>query len=74
MGHMRLEPTWRQPAGILLILVWITAWCVGAATIGGLITGAPIWAQTPFYLVAGIGWIFPLKPLLRWMETGRWRR
>ena len=23
--------------------------------------------------VAGIVWILPLKPLLRWMETGRWR-
>ncbi|MGP0730965.1 DUF2842 domain-containing protein, partial [Escherichia coli] len=23
--------------------------------------------------VAGIVWILPLKPLLLWMETGRWR-
>jgi hypothetical protein len=74
MGDMRLEPTWRQPAGILLILLWITAWCVGVASVGALIVGAPWWAQTPFYVVAGIVWIFPLKPLLRWMETGAWRR
>lgn len=73
MGDMRVEPTWRQPAGIFLILVWITAWCVGVASVGASITGAPWWAQTPFYLVAGIVWIFPLKPLLRWMETGRLR-
>ena len=26
-----------------------------------------------FYTVAGIAWILPLKPLLRWMETGSWR-
>jgi len=25
------------------------------------------------YLVAGVIWIAPLKPLLRWMELGRWR-
>jgi hypothetical protein len=74
MGDMRLEPTWRQPAGILLILLWITAWCVGVASVGALIVDAPWWAQTPFYVVAGIVWIFPLKPLLRWMETGAWRR
>jgi len=73
MGDMRVEPSWRQPFGMFLILLWITAWCVGAATIGGLIVDAPIWAQTPFYLIAGIAWIFPLKPMLRWMETGRWR-
>ena len=54
MGDMRVEPTWRQPAGILLILAWIVAWCVGVAGVGGLIKDAPIWAQTPFYLVAGI--------------------
>lgn len=74
MGDMRVEPTWRQPAGILLILVWVTAWCVGVASVGALIVEAPWWTQTPFYLVAGIIWIFPLRPLLRWMETGRWRR
>jgi len=56
-----------------LILLWITAWCVGVVSVGGLITGKPWWVQTPFYLVAGIVWIFPLRPLLRWMETGRWR-
>ena len=71
---MRLEPTWRQPFGIFLILVWITAWCVGVASLGGLIVEAPWWAQTPYYVVAGIAWIFPVRPLLRWMETGRWRR
>lgn len=74
MGGMRLEPTWRQPVGMALILVWITAWCVGAATVGGLIVESPILLQAVFYLVAGIAWIFPLKPLMRWMETGRWRK
>jgi hypothetical protein len=74
MGDMRLEPTWRQPTGILLILLWIIAWCVGVASVGALIVSAPWWQQAPFYVVAGIVWIFPLKPLLRWMETGRWRR
>jgi hypothetical protein len=29
--------------------------------------------QGLFYLAAGIIWIAPLKPLLRWMETGRFR-
>ena len=25
------------------------------------------------HVIAGIAWIAPLKPLLRWMETGRFR-
>ena len=29
--------------------------------------------QLAFYLGTGIVWITPLKPLLLWMETGKWR-
>ena len=70
---MRLEPSWRQPAGILLILVWIAAWSVIAVSASGLIAGLHWALHALYYLVAGIVWILPLKPLLRWMETGRFR-
>jgi hypothetical protein len=26
--------------------------------------------QAPFYLIMGVAWIVPLKPLVRWMQTG----
>jgi predicted membrane channel-forming protein YqfA (hemolysin III family) len=68
---MRLEPTWRQPFGIALILAWIIAWCVIVASAASLVADAPEWAHILYYLVAGLIWILPLKPLLRWMETGR---
>jgi hypothetical protein len=29
--------------------------------------------QAIVYIVAGIIWIFPMRPVLVWMETGRWR-
>lgn len=70
---MRLEPTWRHPAGIALILLLIVGWAVIVASAAPLIDGAPRWVRILYYLVAGIAWILPLKPLLRWMETGRWR-
>ena len=70
---MRLEPTWRQPAGIALILLWIAAWSVAVVTASSLIAGLPWPVHALYYLVAGIAWIAPLKPLLRWMETGRLR-
>ena len=68
------RPTWRKPAGIGLILLLIVVWAVLVATVAGLIEDWPILIQLPFYLVAGIVWILPLKPLLRWMETGRFRQ
>ena len=70
---MRLEPSWRQPAGIGLILLWIAIWCVAVTSAAALIAALPWPVHLLYYLVAGIVWILPLKPLLRWMETGRWR-
>lgn len=71
---MRVEPTWRQPAGIFLILALIAVWSVIVVSASSLIAGLPWPVHLVYYVVAGIVWILPLKPLLRWMETGRWRR
>ncbi len=67
-----MTPSWRKPAGMFAILALILVWVVLVASFAGAI-GALAWPlQTVIYLVAGIVWIAPLKPLLRWMETGRW--
>jgi hypothetical protein len=68
-----MNPTWRKPAGMFLILLLITIWAVLVATLADLIDGVPWPVEALFFLVAGIVWILPLKPLLQWMETGRWR-
>lgn len=65
------EPSWRKPAGIFLILAYIGAWIGVIASFSGTIGECPVLLQALFYLVAGIAWIAPLKPLLRWIETGR---
>ena len=70
---MRVEPSWRNGVGILLILLLIAGWCVLVVSLSFLVSGLPIMVQALFYLVAGIAWILPLKPLIRWMHTGRWR-
>jgi hypothetical protein len=68
-----MTPSWRKPVGMLLILLLITIWSGLVISQADQITALPGLAQIPIYLVAGIIWIFPLKPLLRWMELGRWR-
>jgi len=67
------EPSWRKPAGIFAILGLIVVWAALVASLAGIVGNWPILAQTVFYLVAGIAWVLPLKPLLRWMETGHFR-
>lgn len=68
------QPSWRKPAGILLILLIILFWGVLVASASPWIGELPVLVQGVIYLVAGIVWILPLKPLLAWMETGKWRR
>ena len=68
-----MTPSWRKPVGMLLILLLILIWCVGIASLSGTIGHWHGAVQLAFCLVTGIVWITPLKPLLRWMETGRWR-
>ena len=66
-------PSWRSPVGAFAIIGWIVVWVVLVASLSGLVGGWPVLAQALFYLVAGIAWIAPLKPILQWIETGRLR-
>lgn len=67
------QPSWRKPAGIFAILALIAVWAVLIASFSVAVGRWPVLAQAIFYLFAGIAWIAPLKPLLRWMETGRFK-
>ena len=69
-----IEPSWRKPAGIFAILALIAIWAAIIASLSTAVGRWPVLLQTIFYLVAGIAWILPLKPLLRWMETGHFRQ
>jgi hypothetical protein len=67
------KPSWRKPAGILIILVMIAflAWLV--ASQAQIIGQWPVLVQAIIYLIVGTIWIAPLRPLMIWMETGKWR-
>lgn len=67
------QPSWRKPAGMFMILALIALWAFLIGSFSESIGRLPGWGQIPVYMVSGIIWIAPLKPLLQWMETGRWR-
>ncbi|MET0270987.1 MAG: DUF2842 domain-containing protein [Sphingomonas sp.] len=68
-----MTPSWRKPFGMLMLLLLIAAWASLVVFASPLIERLPSLVQALVYLVAGIVWILPLKPMLRWMETGVWR-
>ncbi|WP_265529992.1 DUF2842 domain-containing protein [Sphingomicrobium marinum] len=65
------EPKSRTLLGTFAILAWLTFYVWAILEIVGDMARWPFIIQMLFFLVAGLAWIIPLKPLLRWMEAGR---
>ena len=73
MDRVPVTPSWRKPAGILAILLLIAVWAFIVATVAEWLPPLPWPVRALFFIAAGIVWILPLKPLLRWIELGKWR-
>jgi hypothetical protein len=69
----RTEPSMRKLAGIALIVLLIVLWAGFVASLAPIVGRWPIMVQAPYYLFMGIAWIIPLKPLVRWIESGSFR-
>jgi hypothetical protein len=67
------EPSSRKLAGIALILLLILAWASFVASLAPVVGKWPVLLQAPYYLFMGVAWVIPLKPLIRWVETGSFR-
>ena len=72
---MSEAPRWQKPVGMLAILALIAIWCVAVVSLSPWVGRWPGVLQLGFYLAAGIAWLWvlPMRRMLRWMETGRWR-
>ena len=67
------EPSSRKLAGVALILLLVAVWAAFVASLAQIVGTWPILVQAAFYLVMGMIWIIPLKPLVRWIQTGSFR-
>ena len=67
------EPSSRKLAGIALIVLLIAVWAIFIASLARVVGTWPVLIQALFYLIMGIAWIIPLKPLVRWIQTGSFR-
>lgn len=68
---MHPQPSARKLLGIVLILLIIGLWAALVASLARFVGTWPALIQAPFYLVMGLAWIIPMRPLVRWIDTGR---
>ena len=68
-----LQPSSRKLAGIGLIILLIVLWAGFVASLAQTVGKWPILVQAIFYLTMGIAWAIPLKPLVRWIQTGSFK-
>jgi Protein of unknown function (DUF2842) len=73
MNQNHPRPSWRKPAGMLAIMTIIVAWTFIVVSMSAYIGQMHIFVQAVIYLIAGVIWIIPLRPLMIWMETGSFR-
>ena len=63
------QPSSRTLLGITLILLLIVVWATFVAGLAQVVGKWPVLIQALFYLIMGIAWIIPLKPLVRWIQA-----
>lgn len=68
------KPSLRKPFGVLLLIVLLALYAVLAVAIAAPVTRLPALLQLPVWIVLGIAWVFPARPLIRWIEIGRFRK
>ena len=62
----------RKLMGVFLVVGGLTLYCL---IVAGLLSALPrlnIILEVLLYTFFGIAWIFPMRAVLVWMETGSW--
>jgi len=65
--------SFRALAGIAVVVLLIVVWAAFVASFARVVGHWPILVQAPYYLFVGVVWAIPLKPLIRWIQTGSFR-
>ena len=59
----------RKFIGAVLIVAWLIAYVAVAAVVGDRVLKEALFVQIIFFPIAGLAWVLPLKPLLKWMHA-----
>ncbi len=59
----------RKLLGAFLIVAWLVAYVAVMAVIGDRVLHEHLVVQLIFFPIAGLAWVLPIKPLLKWMHA-----
>ncbi len=59
----------RKFIGAVVLLAWLVIYIAVAAAIGDRVASDELWIKAIYFPVAGMAWVLPLRPLLRWMHS-----
>ena len=62
---MALSYKARRRLALLVLLVGMPAYVVLAVPILNWMPRLPLWAEVPVYVLLGVAWILPLKPVFK---------
>ena len=67
---MTLRRRTRKFYGAIAMVVFVVVYALVIMALAQArpLQDAPGWVRGAFYVIAGMGWILPLMPLIRWME------
>ncbi len=63
-----MQPSLRKPIGILAMLAGLAVYGTLVASFAPQLATLPKLGQALAYLVLGLAWLLPLRPLLVWMN------
>ena len=64
----------RKLVGAVALIVLVLSWTLIAMTVAQFpVVKANGLVETLYYVVAGLGWVLPAMPLIRWMSRGERR-
>jgi hypothetical protein len=59
----------RKLIGAFALLALVVIWALLAMALAqSMLTSVSGWVATLYYVIAGMGWILPAMPLIRWMS------
>jgi len=65
----------RKLVGAFALIVLVVVWALVAMAVAQFpVVKANGLVETIYYVLAGLGWVLPAMPLIRWMSRGESRR